>query len=569
MRAASSGRVPPTTCPLSVIRPIATTCLLVLATLFGAPRALGQLAVDRPAEPLDARQQVNAFVRWGGASPIDGLRIEVPADWTVRDVHAVRAGSTAPTPLRVTEAAGVYEAAAASPLRGVQTLVVRLTAGPTLGYQTVQLTPLQSEEGPALRETEWQAYVREATPTGSNRAFHLAASTPVVLRRRALPSLDPRDPLTVEMWIKTVGLDEVVLSTWDGDEERPYPLEVVVDGRGRLVFYRGRPGWHEAMTTPEPVADGRWHHAAVVNDPYAGWARLFLDGVPVDSLRSEDVASTLNTMSLALGGRPVRPGTTPQRVFSGYVDELRVWDAARSAVTIRRTMRVPLDEMPEGSVRFSFDEAFATEDLAAVPDGRVRAPSDLSFVFPVESLEASVQQGIVTLTWQTKDRRANEFRVERSEDGQRFETVGTVRADERVGETADGSARFAYTDLPPDGHVLYYRIRQVTTDGPERISGSLKLGLGDGEAVDVAIVGNSPTPFRGSTTITYDLARPEAVRLSVWDVSGTRVAVLVDETLASGRHEYLFRADGLPSGVYFVRLETPSGRAAHKITLTR
>ena len=554
---------------MGAIRHVVTLCL-VLASLLGAPRAFGQLGADRPADPLDAQQQVNAFVQWGGIAPIDGLRIEVPAGWTVRNVSAIRAGSAAPTALRVAEAGGAYEAVAASPLRGAQTLVVGLTAGPTLGYQAVQLTPIQEGQPQQLESAEWQAYVREATPTGANRAFRLTEDAPpVALRRRTLPSLDPRDPLTLEVWLKTVGLDEVVLSTWDGNEERPYPLEIVVNGRGQVVFYRGRPGWHEAMTSPSPVADGRWHHVAVVNDPFAGWARLFVDGTPVDSLRSEDVASTFNTMSLVLGGRPKRPGAASHRTFSGTLDELRLWDAARSTVTIRRTMRVPIDEMPEGALRFSFDEPFLEDALVAVPGVPVRVPSDLSFVFPVESLEASVQRGIVTLTWQTKDRRADQFRVERSADGQRFEAVGTVRADERVGETADGAARFAYTDLPPDGQVLYYRIRQVTTDGPERISGVLKLGLGGDEAAEVAIVGNSPNPFRSSTTITYDLARAQPVRLSVWDVSGTRVAVLVDETLPAGRHEYVFRTDGLPSGVYFVRLETPSGRAAHKVTLTR
>jgi hypothetical protein len=533
------------------------------------PTAFGQLSVDRPAEPLDARQSVNAFARWGGAEPLDGLRIDVPEGWRVRSVYAVGAGSTTPTALRLAETTGGYEATAPLSLRGAQSLVIGLTAGVRLGYQTVQFAPVQEGEARATRRTEWRAYVREATPPGANEAFQLTdEAQPVALRRAALPSLDPREPLTLEMWVKTVGLDEVVLSTWDGDEERPYPLEIVVDGRGHLVFYRGRPGWHEAMTSPMPLADGRWHHVAVVNDPFAGWARMLVDGIAVDSLRSEEVAGTMNTMPLALGGRPERPGTDPRRVFSGYLDEVRLWDIARPAATIRRTMRVPFEDTPEGAVRLSFDEPLP-RDLAATSPVSFRVPSDLSFVFPVESLEASVEQGIVTLTWQTKDRRADEFLVERSTDGQRFETVGTVRAAERVGETAGGAARFAHTDLPPDGQVLYYRIRQRATDGPERISGALKLGLGEGEALDVAIVGNSPNPFRSATTITYDIARAQPVRLSVWDVSGTRVAVLADETLQAGRHEYVFRADGLPSGVYFVRLETPSGRAAHKVTLTR
>ena len=554
---------------LNAIRALATHCL-ILAALLLAPSAFGQLTVDRSADPLDAGQRVNAFVRWGGAEPVEGVQIEVPAGWSVRSVQAIRAGSAVPIALEVASEMEEAEARAPEPLRGVQTFVVGLTVGPTVGYQTVRLAPILDGQARPSSDAEWPVYVREAMAMGRNRAFQLdAGAQPVTLRRRALPSLDPRDPLTLEVWLKTVGLGEVVLSTWDGDEDRPYPIEVVVDGRGRIVFYRGRPGRHESMASPAPVADGRWHHIAVVNDPFAGWARLFVDGLPVDSLRSEDVVGTLNTMSLALGGRPERPGVAQPRTFSGQLDELRLWNAARPTATLRRTMRVPLDAVPEGVFRLSFDEPIPPAALVTVPETRVRVPSSLSFVFPVESLEASVERGIVTLTWATKDRRADEFHVERSTDGQRFEAVGTVRAAERVGETADGSARFAYTDLPPDGQVLYYRIRQSAVSGAERVSGTLKLGLGEGEGSAVAIVGNSPNPFRGSTVVTYDLAKPMPVRLSVWDVSGTRVAVLVDETMPSGRHEYRFTADGLPSGVYFVRLETPEGSAAHKMTLTR
>ncbi|MEP0549119.1 MAG: LamG-like jellyroll fold domain-containing protein [Rhodothermales bacterium] len=554
---------------MNAIRALATRCLILAALLLASP-AFGQLSVDQSADPLDAGQRVNAFVQWGGAEPVEGVQIEVPAGWSVRSVEAIRSGTTAPVSLDVAGEVGEVEATASQPLRGVQTFVVGLTAGPSLGYHTVRIAPILAGRAQPSGTEEWQVYVREAMSASRNRAFQLeSGAPPVAIRRRALPSLDPRDALTLEMWLKTVGLGEVVLSTWDGNEDRPYPVEVVVDGRGRLVFYRGRPGQHEAMASKDPVADGRWHHVAVVNDPFAGWARLFVDGLPVDSLRSEEVTGMLNTMSLALGGRPERPGAAQPRLFSGQLDELRLWNAARPAVTLRRTMRVPLDAVPEGVFRLGFDEPLPPDVLVAVPATRVRVPSSLSFVFPVESLEASVEQGIVTLTWATKDRRADEFRVERSTDGQRFEAVGTVRAAERVGETADGSARFAYTDLPPDGQVLYYRIRQSAMGVAERVSGTLKLGLGEGEGSAVAIVGNSPNPFRGSTVVTYDLAKPAPVRLSVWDISGTRVAVLLDETMPAGRHEYRFAADGLPSGVYFVRLETPEGSAAHKMTLTR
>ncbi len=531
-----------------------------------------------PSGPVDAGQQTNAFLRWDGIEPLNGLRLSLPVGWRVERAAAVHAGALVPVPLYVTTEGEAVFVTAGEALRGAQTFVLRLTVGPSLGYRMMRATPVTKGKARPAWSADWSAFVREATAAGPGLAFRLADGTsPVALRRRALPSFAARDPFTVELWLKTVGLGEVVLSAWDGDETRAYPVELVVDGLGRAVFYRGRPGRHESMHSRAPVADGQWHHLAVVSDPSEGWTRLVVDGLPADSLRSADATGTLNALPLALGGRPSATRSasatpsegTSQPAFSGLIDELRFWPEARSRAALRRTMRVPVSELPGGSLRLSFDEPLPVDALVAVPEERIRVLSDLSFASPVEALEATAQDGIVTLTWQTKDRRAEEFRVERSSDGQRFETVGTVEALSPVGETAGGAVRFAFTDLPPDGQVLYYRIRQRTSDGPERVSGAFKLGLGAGEAAAAVIVGNSPNPFRGQTTITYELAQAAPVRLSVWDVAGTRVATLVDGALPAGRHEYRFAAQGLPSGVYFVRLETPGGSAAHKLTLTR
>ena len=555
---------------MRALRFFATRCLLAGALLLATP-AWAQLRAVPPVDALLAGQRANAFVHWAGSEPLNGLEVEVPEGWSLYAARGIRDGSMVTTDLRVTALGGHrYALEAEQPLRGSALLVLGLDIGEERGYRTMTLTP--GPETAGGRE-EWTVYVSESPAGPKNPAFGLPeGSAPVALRRSQVPGIGRRDGYTVEFWIKTTGLNEVVLSTWDGDEERPYPLEVVIDPRGRVVLYRGRPGRHEALVSARPVADGQWHHVAFVNDPSAGRARLLVNGLEADSLRIDDAEVVMNTMSLVLGGRPERPGVAPRRVFSGLLDELRLWNTARDPAALRRTMRVPMDAMPEGSLRLGFDEPLPPELLVAPPEREVRTASDLRFAFPVEAFEASVEGGIVTLTWQTKDRRAEAFRVERSADGRRFEAIGTVRAEERLSESADGAARFAHTDLPPSGQVLYYRIRQIAPEGaeePEQVSGILKLGLGSDEAPAAAIVGNSPNPFREHTTISYDLAQAGPVTLSVWDVSGTRVAVLVDETLPAGRHAYRFSADGLPSGVYFVRLETPGGNAVHKMALTR
>lgn len=72
---------------------------------------------------------------------------------------------------------------------------------------------------------------------------------------------------------------------------------------------------------------------------------------------------------------------------------------------------------------------------------------------------------------------------------------------------------------------------------------------------------NYPNPFNPSTNIKIDIPSSEGigkqkVRLSVYDVLGRLVSVIVNKNLASGTYEFTFNASNLPSGIYFYKLET-------------
>jgi len=543
-------------------------CLLATAVLLGAGEARAQLGPVTGAEALTAGQAANLFTEWGGDRPLAGLSIEVPEGWRVRAVTAVREGGAGAVVLPVEPlGAGRFAAAAPLPLRGRQRLAVTVEAGPVTAVAAVALTA-RPERGVPDPPVRWAVAVVEPLPP-QNRAFRLGPEAePVHLSRRALPGLGAGDPLTVELWLRAVGLDEVVLSTWDGDPERPYPLEVVVDGAGRVAVYRGGAGRHEAVVSPAPVADGSWRHVAFVRDPAAGLARLLVDGAAVDSVRLAPFAS-LNTMPLALGGRPLRPGRTQPRPFTGTLDELRLWPEARPAAAVRRTLRLPLDRPPAGVARFGFDAEPGDHVLARPLAGPVTAASDLAFARPIERFEAEARGARVHLTWETLDRRPRAFVVERSADGQRFEPVAEVAR--ASGENPDGALRFAVADAPTAGQqVVYYRVRQLADGEPERVSGTLKLGLGaDDPEAAVAFVGNSPNPFRQATTLAFTVPAPGRAVVTVWDVAGTLVATLLDDEIGAGRHTLRFDAAGLPPGVYFARLQTPHGTAAHRMARTQ
>ena len=73
---------------------------------------------------------------------------------------------------------------------------------------------------------------------------------------------------------------------------------------------------------------------------------------------------------------------------------------------------------------------------------------------------------------------------------------------------------------------------------------------------------NYPNPFNPGTTIAYELAQTSHVTLTVYDLLGREVSVLVNEEMSSGRHESRFDASALSSGVYFYQL-----RAGRSIAL--
>ena len=90
-----------------------------------------------------------------------------------------------------------------------------------------------------------------------------------------------------------------------------------------------------------------------------------------------------------------------------------------------------------------------------------------------------------------------------------------------------------------------------------------------GQPSQVALVSSYPNPFNPEATIRFDVRKSQQVRLSVFNELGQQVMVLVNGHLEAGQHEARLAAYGLPSGAYFVRLETDTGVVTRSIVLTK
>jgi hypothetical protein len=80
---------------------------------------------------------------------------------------------------------------------------------------------------------------------------------------------------------------------------------------------------------------------------------------------------------------------------------------------------------------------------------------------------------------------------------------------------------------------------------------------------------NYPNPFNPSTTITYELPKTSQVNLTVYDILGRQVSVLVNERRDAGVHQVSFDGSNLASGAYFYRLQAGNFAETKKLILVR
>ena len=80
---------------------------------------------------------------------------------------------------------------------------------------------------------------------------------------------------------------------------------------------------------------------------------------------------------------------------------------------------------------------------------------------------------------------------------------------------------------------------------------------------------NYPNPFNPSTIISFNLPSRSFVSLKVFDLLGKEVESMVSEILPAGHYSRLRNATGMPSGIYFYRLQAGSYLEAKKLVLLR
>ncbi len=85
-------------------------------------------------------------------------------------------------------------------------------------------------------------------------------------------------------------------------------------------------------------------------------------------------------------------------------------------------------------------------------------------------------------------------------------------------------------------HTLYYRLKQIDTDGKFEYSKVIEVDLGSPTKFELSQ--NYPNPFNPVTTIKFSIPQPGNVKLTVYNLLGEQVAELVNGFREAGCSHY-------------------------------
>lgn len=130
-----------------------------------------------------------------------------------------------------------------------------------------------------------------------------------------------------------------------------------------------------------------------------------------------------------------------------------------------------------------------------------------------------------------------------------------------VGQVAVTSASSTNISLTAGIWPSIFNVNKLTSIDPE----NPKQDLPDKFSLDPAY----PNPFNPTTRIQYALPEAVKVRLTVYNMLGQQVKVLVNKKQKAGRHAVTFHSSQISSGIYIYRLEAGNFVKVRKMTLVK
>jgi len=156
---------------------------------------------------------------------------------------------------------------------------------------------------------------------------------------------------------------------------------IVVAKNGAYQFYIngsnkfvGNWNGSDRITSATSVNNGKWHYVAVAFS--SGTASLYIDGV-LDATAASQPVPTSNTANFSIGALWSNKASISS-VFSGDIDEIRIWNSALTAAQIRYIMNQEVEKNGTNTYGKSIPNTITKNDISTIPWSNLQAYYDLN-----------------------------------------------------------------------------------------------------------------------------------------------------------------------------------------------
>jgi len=184
-------------------------------------------------------------------------------------------------------------------------------------------------------------------------------------------------------------------------------------------------------------------------------------------------------------------------------------------------------------------------DCAFFNEYTLLVPSCGPLPVSLTAFNGKYSNGVSTLDWQTSQEVNNkEFQLLRSTDGNKFDVVATIAG---AGNSASAKT-YQYQDAVSGHGYVYYRLRQVDTDGRQAQSNIIRLSMG-GQDDKFQVY---PNPFNKAFTASFSASQSGKATVQLINIKG-QVVYTTSIAVAKGHNSIqMNNLPEIPSGIYQV-----------------
>jgi len=379
--------------------------------------------------------------------------------------------------------------------------------------------------------------------------------------------------ITVEGWvyIDATGLSKRPhMIGKGGSATGAYWLVIETTGEVRFYFTVGNAGsWQFATagTGLNVVTTGVWHHYAGTYDGIAG--KIYIDGVLKGTKPAAGVLKTNDTNPLYIGRSYA---TLPQNCVLGKIDEVRIWNYARTQTQISQDMDNEISPVPSSLIGYWKFNGNALDssanNLSTTNFGGIFVTSDVTLPVELSSFTAlPTAEYFVRLNWITQSETGvSGFRIYRGMTDELTAATNMNVFIEATNTTTTQVYTFVDDELEGNG-TYYYWLENVDLDGSSNYYGPVaatvnQTGGGDTPPIELrtGIEKIYPNPFNPQTNIRFSLKNDAPVEVVIYNLRGQKVRNLLSAQKTSGYHNLEWNGQdnsGKPcaSGVYTVTVK--------------